>query len=212
MRLPFTADAFFGVFAHYNRAWWPAALALWVLAAVAVIEVVRSPQPRTDRLATVVLTGLWMWGAVVYHAAYFTAINPAAWVFAGMFVLEGAILAWTGLVRRRLTFGAATGPAKAIGVALAVYALAYPGLTLLLGHHYPAAPTFGVPCPTTVLTVGLLTTCRRPPLAVVWIPLVWSLIGGSAAFLFGVAADYVLLACAPILAGLALRRTAYGRK
>jgi hypothetical protein len=200
MSLPFSADAFFEVFASYNRAWWPAALALWLVAAVVVIEVARAPRPGTDRAASVVLMGLWVWGGVVYHGAYFAAINPAARVFAVLFVLQGAILGWTGLVRGRLTFGVATGVARAIGLGLALYALAYPGLTLLLGHRYPAAPTFGVPCPTTILTVGLLLTSRCPPPKVIWIPLAWSLIGGSAAVLLGVAADYVLLACAPILA------------
>jgi hypothetical protein len=58
---------------------------------------------------------------------------------------------------------------------------------------------FGVPCPTTIFTAGILMLARPRiwPLSV--IPVLWSAIGGSAAFLFGVAADLVL----PI-AGLAL--------
>ncbi len=74
-----------------------------------------------------------------------------------------------------------------------------PGLSIALGHAYLVTPTFGVPCPTTIFSAGVLLTCRRLPLLVTLIPLVWSLIGGSAAVLLGVAADYVLLACAPVL-------------
>jgi hypothetical protein len=60
-------------------------------------------------------------------------------------------------------------------------------------------PTFGVPCPTTIFTAGLLmlAASRSWPLAIV--PVIWSLVAGSAAFLLDVRADYAL----PI-AGIAL--------
>src|SRR5678815_5669775 len=60
-------------------------------------------------------------------------------------------------------------------------------------------PTFGVPCPTMIFTAGMLmlATLRSWRLSIV--PVIWSLIGGSAAFLLGVRADYGL----PI-AGIAL--------
>jgi hypothetical protein len=199
MFLPFSADAFFDVFARYNLALWPAAVALWLAAATVLLAIVRSPQPQTDRLVVIALVTLWVWGGAVYHAVYFTAINPAAWAFALLFLAEAGLLVWVGLVRRQLSFGSASRLARLSGAGLALYALAYPGLSIALGHAYPATPTFGVPCPTTIFSAGVLLTCRRLPLLVTLIPLVWSLIGGSAAVLLGVAADYVLLACAPVL-------------
>jgi hypothetical protein len=60
-------------------------------------------------------------------------------------------------------------------------------------------PAFGVPCPTTIFTAGLLMLAAPPSWRLSIIPIMWSVIGGSAAFLLGVRADYVL----PI-AGLAL--------
>jgi hypothetical protein len=73
-------------------------------------------------------------------------------------------------------------------------------LNLLSGHTYPASPTFGVPCPTGILTAGLfLTAAKRLPIAVVVVPVLWAIIGGSAALVLGVTTDYVLLACAPLL-------------
>jgi hypothetical protein len=199
MPLPFTADEFFDVFARYNLALWPAALVMWLAAAASLVALVWFPQPRTDRAGSLVLAALWAWAGAVYHAAHFSTINPAAPVFAIVFLVEAAILAWTGLVQRDLRFESASAAARTVGILLALYALAYPGLNLLLGHTYPRVPTFGVPCPTTIFTVGLLMMSRRPPLAVMWIPLVWSLVGGSAAVVLDVAADYVLLACAPVL-------------
>jgi hypothetical protein len=66
-------------------------------------------------------------------------------------------------------------------------------LTIAFGHSYPA--TFGVPCPTAILTIGvLLTVCRNVPAWLTIVPALWAFIGGSAALLLKVPTDYVLLA------------------
>ena len=86
------------------------------------------------------------------------------------------------------------------GSGLAVYALAYPFLTVAFGHRYPAALTFGVPCPTVILTVGLLLTVRGGvPLILAIVPISWGFIGGSAAVLLNVPTDYVLLGAGALL-------------
>jgi len=78
--------------------------------------------------------------------------------------------------------------------------LLYPAIVRAEGHAFPRLPTFGVPCPTTILTIGfLLAADRSLPRLVAVIPFVWAFIGGSAAFLLGVRADLMLLA-----AGIAL--------
>ena len=60
--------------------------------------------------------------------------------------------------------------------------------------------TFGVPCPTALLTVGFLFAVDPPwPLTVAAIPLLWAFIGGSASVQLGVRADLMLWT-----AGLAL--------
>ena len=91
-----------------------------------------------------------------------------------------------------------------VSVALISYALmVYPLLGVLFGHVYPAAPTFGAPCPTTIFTFGVLFLLREPfPRYVLVIPILWAGIGGSAAFSLGVAEDYGLIVAG--LAGLAL--------
>jgi hypothetical protein len=212
MSLPFTTDAFFEVFARYNAATWPVVVALWVAAAGALGAVVRAPGERTSRLVSAVLAALWLWGGLAYHAMYFTSINPAAWVFAALFVVEAGLLAWYGPVQRRLAFGMATGHARGLGIGLAFYALIYPALNVLAGHAYPASPTFGVPCPTGIFTAGLLlTTAKRPPIAVVVVPVLWALVGGSAALVLGVATDYMLLACSVLLVADTVRKAPANR-
>jgi uncharacterized protein DUF6064 len=64
---------------------------------------------------------------------------------------------------------------------------------LLLGglHGMPFPECLS--CPTTILTIGLLMAARPMPVVTAIIPIIWSLIGGSAAILFGVSADLMLL-------------------
>jgi hypothetical protein len=199
MSLPFSAEAFLEVFGEYNRSVWPAVVVGWLLAAVATLATMFwLPSRRTDVAVTTVLAALWAWSGGVYHAWLFTTINPPAGLFAALFLVEAAVLFRAGAVRQVLSFGSAAAPWRVAGIAVALYGLAYPGLALL-AHPYPNTPTFGVPCPTTILTVGLLLTSGSLPAHVVLIPLAWSLIGGSAAFSLGVPADLGLLACAPLL-------------
>jgi len=55
-------------------------------------------------------------------------------------------------------------------------------------------PTFGLPCPTTIFTFGMLAFLRPPyPRYLFVLPLVWVLIASQAAFLFGMVEDLGLL-------------------
>jgi Family of unknown function (DUF6064) len=60
--------------------------------------------------------------------------------------------------------------------------------------HYPALPTFGLPCPTTLFTLGLFAFATPPyPRVALIVPVLWCLVGAQAAFLFGVHADLGLV-------------------
>jgi hypothetical protein len=56
-------------------------------------------------------------------------------------------------------------------------------------------PMFGItPCPLTIFTFGMLMLTNAPvPRRLLVIPVAWSLIGGSAAFLLDVPQDWLLL-------------------
>jgi hypothetical protein len=88
-----------------------------------------------------------------------------------------------------------------------------------VGHVYPAVPVLGLaPCPTTLLTVGLLLWGRAPvPRAAVVAPLAWSLVGLAAAVNLGMVEDlglaFAALCCAvlvaqPVPRGAAIARAA----
>ena len=208
MSLPFTPEQFLGVFAEYNDALWPAVFALW-LACLGVLVAAWWKPTDYGRAVTYLLVALWGWNALAYHVWFFTRINPAAWLFGAAFVLQAVFFLRVG-ARTRIEYLSSNRVIARVGASLAVYALAYPFVTIAFGHRYPAAPTFGVPCPTVILTIGLLLTARGgiPPILAI-VPVLWGFIGGSAAVLMDVRADYVLLG-AGILMALAVmtsRRT-----
>lgn len=197
MDLPFTPEQFFGVFADYNRQLW-AVVVLWWLSTVAALVFVWQ-RPHRSAVLSYFLGALWLWNAAAYHAYHFTRINPAAWVFSAMFAVQCALFVAAG-TGRDASYLSGSGINQSIGLVLIVYSLAYPFLTMALGHPYPATPTFGVPCPTVILTIGVLLTLDEDiPVRLSLIPVAWGFIGGSAAVLLAVFTDYVLLGAGLLL-------------
>jgi hypothetical protein len=199
MLLPFTHDQFLDVFASYNHALWPAAAVLWLATAVLSVQLIRGRLVSGVAISAL-LAVHWAWAGVAYHLVYFRAINRAAVGFAALFVVQAIVLLSRGVLRRGLVFGVTSSAWTWIGLALIAYALIYPAVGLATGLRYPRMPTFGVPCPTGILTAGLLLLA--PPHEAQWIApiaLIWAVVGGSAAFLLAIRADLLLVA-----AGLAL--------
>lgn len=196
MPLPFSREQFFAVFTAYNDAVAPAQLLLLALGIAATALALRPPRGRwSDRTIGLVLAGLWLWMGVVYHWRFFRPVNPAATLFGAAFVVEALLLAWVTVLRPRLSFRAPRSLRGGLALALLVYAFAvYPAIGWALGHRYPATPTFGLPCPTTIVTLGLLLwTVDRPPWTVMVIPWIWAVIGSTAAFQLGVWEDLGLV-------------------
>jgi hypothetical protein len=194
MQLPFTAEQFFNVFRTYNEAVWPAQVVLHVLALMALGLVFR-PRRWSGAVVSAIIAGLWAWLGLAYHLAFFAAINPLAYVFAGFSAAGAAVFFWQGVVRRRLEFRWSNTPRAIAGLALVAFALVvYPAWTTHAGHPYPALPTFGLPCPTTLFTLGLLGLAVSPyPRSPLVVPVAWCFVGAQAAFLLGVQADLALI-------------------
>lgn len=206
--LPFTPDVFLSLFEQYNRAVWPAQIVAYVLGILAVLLALR-PILGGGRLVGVVLAASWLWTGIAYHLLHFAMINFAAPGFAALFVLQGLLLAWTGLARGRLAFRFRPDATGWSGLGLAVFALlGYPLAAWLAGHGWPRLALAGVaPCPTTILTLGMLLLAEgRTPWHLAVIPLLWSAVGGSAAFLLDMPEDISLPAAGALTFVLILRR------
>jgi hypothetical protein len=196
--MPFTAEQFFGVFAAYNAAIWPAQLALALLAFGVAAAAALGGRTRS-RIVVVTLAGLWIWTGLVYHVRFFAEVNPAANLFGALFVAQG-LLFLHAASQNSITFRFRPGPPGWLGAVLALYALViYPLVGRSLGHLYPAAPTFGAPCPVTIFTLAILlwTDKPPPPLRLLAVPVAWSFIGGSAVLAFGMVEDAMM-----VLAGI----------
>jgi hypothetical protein len=210
MTLPFTHDQFLDVLGTYNAVLWPFAAVLWLVTVVATVQRFRSRAKSSSLTALLALH--WLWSGIAYHAVFFTRINSAAWLFASLFVVGAAAFVWFGLVRRRLAFDFGRTTRHVLAGSFVVYSLAYPGFVLLTGLEWPRMPAFGVPCPTTLFTAGMLLSATPPvPWWVFVAPILWALIGGSAALTLGITPDFGLFAAAFVMTGYAIASGRLGR-
>lgn len=197
--LPFTTDQFLRVFEHYNTAVWPAQL---VLEGAGLLAICLALQRKSNlsRIISFVLALLWIWMGSIYHLLFFSGINRAAVAFAVFFILQGLLFFRAGVVKNELRFQFRLDLYGITGSVLFAYALiVYPVLGYWFGHRYPASPTFGLPCPTTIFTFGMLLWTIRPVgLYLLLIPVVWSLVGFWAAISLGMTEDFGLLVAGAI--------------
>ena len=117
--MPFTAPQFFDLFARYNLDLWP-----WHLLAIAAGLLVVALLYRETRLTTgitlAVLSVMWLANGIGYHWLYFATINPAARLFAAVFVLEAVLLAAAIVLSPELRFRVDGSTASLFGSVLIV--------------------------------------------------------------------------------------------
>ena len=204
--MPFTEAQLFAVFTAWNTAVWPLQLVAYGLGLVAVGCLIR-PSRGSTGVILAILALMWLVNGVGFHWSFYTAVTPAAWIFGAAFILQALLLAGAPFVAPDFRIVPARDPRTAVGLALVAYALfLYPLLGRAFGQVYPAIPTFGIaPCPTTIFTIGLLVLgpWRRAKWLLV-IPALWGLVGGSAAFLFGVPQDYGLILAMLVVVAVAI--------
>jgi hypothetical protein len=193
MDLPFTPDQFFDVFRQYNLAVWPMQAIIYLLAFAALFLAIK-PTKYSDTGISIILAFLWLWIGIIYHLIYFTTISKAAYIFGGLFIIQAVLFLITGSIRQKISFSFHMNLYTIVGSVFILYGmLIYPALGYFLGHQYPYSPTFGLPCPTTIFTFGLLLwTDSKFPKYLLVIPLLWSILGFFAAVQLGVLEDIML--------------------
>ena len=190
----FTVEQFLSVFEKYNQAVWPMQIVAYALGIV-LVALALTKWKRASAVIFGALAVMWAGMAVGYMWLYFADINKAAYLFGVIFLAQAVLLALAAVRERNVSYGRGRDARMWVGLALIVYAMvAYPLLGMALGHSYPRAPMFGlVPCPTTIFTFGMLLLAARPKRLLLWLPLVWSVIGFFAAVKFGIREDIGLL-------------------
>src|SRR5688500_12547623 len=207
MKLPFTVDEFLQLFEKYNQSIFPLQVFFYLLA-FAIIFLAVKKIPLADRIINSILTFFWLWMGIVYHFQFFTTINKAAYLFGSLFIVQALVFFYYGVIKRKLIYRLTQDTLGVIGIILVTFALvAYPLLGYLFGRIYPVAPTFGVPCPTTLFTFDvLLCTDRTVPNIILVIRFLWSLLGFSAATTLGIREDTALIVASFMTTGILLIR------
>jgi hypothetical protein len=194
MTFPFTQEQFLTIFTQYNLAVFPLQIVFIILGIVALWLVVKK-SPISDQIILLILIFFWFWMGIVYHILFFSSINPLAYAFGVLFIIEACLLIYLGIIKKQVEFSLTKDRYTLIGLIFIVYAMIiYPVIGMVAGHGYPRLPTFGLPCPTTIFTFGLfLMSDKKFPLPLLVIPLIWSMIGFFAALSLGITEDYMLL-------------------
>ena len=194
MKLPFTIEQFLSVFANYNQSVFPMQIVLNLLAFFAIL-ILFLKQKYSSKIIAFILSLFWLWTGLVYHIMFFSSINKAAYFFGSLYIVQAMLFFIFGVVKEKLNFQFNKNINGITGLILIIYALViYPVLGYLFGHIYPQSPTFGAPCPITIFTFGILfLTTNKIPMYLILIPLLWSLVGLSAAINLRITEDFGLV-------------------
>ena len=200
MELPFSRSEFLQVFVEYNQAIWPLQVIARALGGV-VLVLLFLDKAWCDRKIAGLLVLFWTIMGIGYHWLFFSAINAAAYLFGGLFLVATLIFSIEGVIRNRIRFRMLWHLQGWLAMALLAYSLvACPIIGLMATHPYPETPLFGVaPCPTVIFTLGLLLLSTHPrPLLLAAVPVFWAAIGGSAAVFLHVPQDWGLFVAAVV--------------
>lgn len=192
--IAFSSEAYYALFAEYNRAIWPAQVMALLLGLMALVATGR-PFWLSDRLIATILVVFWAWTGLVYHWSFFAGINFVAPVLAVLFVIQALLLMWTGVVRDRVAFRFTGSLCGWAGMALAIYGLTFHAVTSYLsGQVGLALPAFGVtPSPTLLFTLGLLLMAEpRVPWHLMILPVILGFVGAIGAWFLDVREDLPL--------------------
>jgi hypothetical protein len=206
MNMPFTTEQFFSVFENYNSAVFPLQVLILIIAIIAVYSTLYEKSYR-NRLIGGLLAFIWIWIGVAYHIFFFASINPAAYVFGGLFIIQGIFFYIETFVRKNLVFKYNGSVKGSLSLFFILFGLViYPVISYYLEGSMLKTISFGLPCPTTIVTFGfLMLTDKKLPGYLLIIPTLWALIGTAAAVNFGVYQDYIMIVAA-IIANIYLIR------
>lgn len=206
--LLFSPRTYYRLFELYNREIWPAQV-LTSGAGVAILLALRRGGVRTGRVIAALLAGCWLWVAWAFHFQRYATINWAATYFAAAFAIEALAIAWTGVVRGRLAFGAVDRALRCAGIGVLLLGLVVqPLIGPLAGRHWAQAELFGVaPDPTAVATLGvLLLASDRVRWALLVVPVLWCAVTGATLWAMGAPDAAVAPLAALLVLAAAIRR------
>jgi hypothetical protein len=193
MNMTLTLEILLETFEKYNLAIWPMQIVAYVLGIVALFFAIKRTE-YSARIATGILSFLWLWTAIGFFLLYFGPVYTPAYGFGVLFIIQGVAF-FSSVLKPRLSFGFKGDVYSIVGLLFIAYAMiGYPVVGYFLGHSYPQSPPFGLtPCPTTAFTFGLLLlTDKKVSKLLLIIPLLWA-VGGVMPVSVGIYEDIGLI-------------------
>jgi len=175
MNLSVDLDQTLSVFATYNLAIWPMQVFAYLAGLVALYSATKQSR-FSNNIASGILSFFWMWTGAVFCIFFWAPAYPAAYAFGVLFVTQSVVFLLNA-IKPTLSFKSQRNTFALIGWLFIAYAMVgYPLVGHFLGRVYPRWLPFGlVPCPTAVITLGLLMlTDKKVPRYVLVIPAIWS--------------------------------------
>lgn len=195
MKTPFTTEQFLKVFEQYNLSVFPLQLIILFIGLLAFYALWLK-KPIFNKIIGAYLAFIWLWAGIVYHIFFFADLNSPAYVFGSLFIIQGILIFNETFISKGLQFRFRKSAKDITGVFLVFFGLVlYPLLSWLMKGSELLIISAGLPCPTVIITFGFYALIQgRVRWFMFIIPLLWSLVGISAALNFGIIQDFMMLA------------------
>lgn len=194
MKTPFTTEQFLAVFEHYNSSVFPVQLLIVAMGLFAMYWLIRK-KPFSKFITAIFLSFVWLWAGVVYHIGFLACLNKPAYVFGALFSLQALLILYESFVARKLIFKYESRLREYTGIFLVIFGLIiYPLISWAMKGSYDLIIAAGLPCPSVIATFGFLALTEGKVRNYLYIiPILWSIVGISAALNFGIYQDFMML-------------------
>jgi hypothetical protein len=195
--MPFNTEQFIEIFIEYNTTVYPIQLLLLIIGIFTLILLISKINSK-NLIIGLVIGFIWIWTGLAYHIYFFSRINKIAFVFGIIFIIQGLFFIFESIFKRRLKFEFEKSFKIFAGFFFIIFGLfIYPLICILRSNGLNEIISIGLPCPTTIYTLGILMLAtKRFPKYLLIIPTIWAAIGFFAAINFGIYQDVMLLVSA----------------
>ena len=120
------------VFKNYNQAVFPIQMVFNCLGFIIIYFAIK-PNPKVDRIIVLLLAFFWFWIGIVYHIIFFSVINKLAYLFGGLFIIQGILFLIFGVFKNKLSFQFKEDIYGITGMILILFAMIiYPIFTIIV--------------------------------------------------------------------------------
>ena len=178
--VPYTQEVLDATVYEYQEAFWPLQF-IFVLSAFWLLYAIWNNKGKNNRIVSATLAFYWFWTGSTYAANYYNDINWAGFYICLIFVLQGLLLLWVGIIRKDLAFK----QSRLVPPLATILIVVYPLLQLLGGSTLFEISIVGMLPDSTALfsLLILLFAVQKREWRVLAVPVIWLIFSGYWHFL-----------------------------